>query len=163
MASEAFGTKGVLPPFNSKGRLPYGVHRATWKEFRRRFVFSSRRAELLEGLLRAVSYLRQARCPTIYIGGSFATTKFAPRDLDVVWQSETTDWRYLAQIAPVFFEMTPGNPRQKRLFGGEFFPSEGIETESGLTFLEFFQRDYEKGRRRGVVELDIRRVKGVKR
>ena len=70
----------------------------------------------------------------------------------MLWEGASTDWRYLRLIAPVFFDMT--SERQKRLFGGEFFPAEGIETESGLTFLEFFQRT-RRGRPKGIVRIRI--------
>ncbi len=143
-----------LPAFDSRGRLPKGIHKASWAEFVRRFGYNDRRRALLHGLLRALRLLQLAGCRTIYIGGSFASGKQKPRDIDVVWSGAETDWGYLRRIAPVFFEMKPGSPGQKALFGGEFFPAEGIEMESGLTFLEFFQRD-RRQRRRGLVQLDI--------
>lgn len=147
---------GGLPSFNSRGQLPHGIHRAAWEEFIRRFVYNERREELFEGLIRAAAYLSAAGCTTLYVGGSYVTKKQEPDDIDVVWKSEEVDWRLLRYIAPVFFEMKPGSPRQKRLFGGEFFPSEGVETLSGKTFLEFFRRD-RRGNRRGLVALDITR------
>lgn len=66
-------------------------------------------------------------------------------------------WQELRRKHPIFFEMTPGSPRQKRRFYSEFFPSEGIETESGLSYLEFMKRDGRK-RQRGVVALNIAKV-----
>ncbi len=144
----------ALPAFNHRGKLPKGIYTLMWAEFVAHFSYNNQRQELLGGLMRAIRLLQQAGCRTIYVGGSFITSKQKPGDIDVVWEGATTDWLYLKQIAPVFFEMTPGSPRQKRMFGGEFFPAEGIELESGLTFLEFFQRDRHH-RRRGIVRLEI--------
>jgi len=149
---------GVSLPFNSRGILKSGIYPLTWKAFCRLFVYNQKREELLRGLLRAISCLRQAGCRTIYIGGSFVSTKQNPSDIDVVWDSTKTNWQYLKKIAPVFFEMTSGSPKQKRLYKGEFYPSEGIESISGMSFFDFFQRDRQPGRRRGLVQLDITRI-----
>ena len=65
------------------------------------------------------------------------------------------DWERVKRVAPIFFEMTPGSPEQKARFNSEFYPSEGKEGISGLTFLEFFQRDWQEGRRRGIIKIDI--------
>ena len=144
-----------LPAFTGRGTLPPGIHTVTWREFQRRFGYNSRRRELIRGLRRACRWLRKAGCRSIFIGGSFVTSKPLPGDIDVCWSSSETDWRRLARIAPVFFEMTPGSPRQKRRFGGEFFPAEGIETLSNKTFLEFFQQDQGE-RPTGIVRLHLR-------
>lgn len=141
------------PAFNSRGKLASGIHPLSWEDFFRAFVYNRQREFLVAGLVAACTFLRAAGCVTVYVGGSFTTIKRVPEDIDVIWKSEEVRWRYLRAAAPVFFEMTPGNPRQKRLFRGEFFPSEGIESESGLNFLEFFQRDRQR-RRRGLAALD---------
>lgn len=146
-----------LPPYNSRGKLPAGVHFSTWREFIERFAYNPPRQRLLKGLLRAIRLLKRAGCTTIYIGGSYVTSKAAPADIDVVWESEGVDWRYLRASAPVFFEMTEGNPWQKALFSGEFFPSEGVETSTNRNFFEFFQYGRDQ-RRRGLVGLDITRI-----
>jgi hypothetical protein len=59
------------------------------------------------------------------------------------------------RVAPIFFEMTSGSPEQKARFNSEFYPSEGKEGISGLSFLEFFQRDWKERRRRGIIRIDI--------
>lgn len=146
-----------LPPFTSRGTLPAGVHVSTWGEFIKRFSHNPQRRKLMKGLRRAITILRKAGCTTIFIGGSYVTDEEMPFDIDVVWKSEEVRWRYLEWIAPVFFEMTPGNPWQKAIFSGEFFPSEGVETETGRIFFEFFQYGRDK-RRRGIVQLDIMRI-----
>ena len=147
-------TSTELPAFDSRGRLPKGIHKASWDEFTARFATTGRRRELLLGLIEAIELLRQADCPTIYIAGSFVTAKQKPGDIDVVWEGIDTDWRYLRRLEPLFFEMTPGSPRQKARFGCEFFPAQGIELGSGQTYYEFFQRD-RHGRQRGMVRIEI--------
>jgi predicted nucleotidyltransferase len=146
---------GRLLRFNNKGRLPHGIHRVTWQEFTRRFAFNPERQKLLRGLLRAIRLLRRVGCRTIYIGGSFVTPKQFPSDVDVVWESSSMSLERIKRVSPIFFEMTPGSPEQKARFNSEFYPSEGIEGISKMRFLEFFQRDSERGRRRGLVKIDI--------
>jgi hypothetical protein len=135
--------------------LPHGIHTVTWQEFSKRFAFNPERQKLLRGLLRAIRLLQKVGCRTIYIGGSFVTTKPFPTDVDVVWESSDMSFERVKRVSPIFFEMTPGSPEQKARFNSEFYPSEGIEKISGLCFLEFFQRDFEQGRRRGLVKIDI--------
>jgi hypothetical protein len=147
--------RGRLLRFNSRGRLPHGIHTVTWQEFSKRFAFNPERQKLLRGLLRAIRLLQKVGCRTIYIGGSFVTTKPFPTDVDVVWESSDMSFERVKRVSPIFFEMTPGSPEQKARFNSEFYPSEGIEKISGLSFLEFFQRDFERGRRRGLVKIDI--------
>ncbi len=142
--------------FNSRGKLVRGIHRATWDEFMERFIYNEQRLWLVQGLLAASLFLRAAGCMTVYVGGSFTSSKREPMDLDVCWKSEEVNWDYLDELAPVFTD--PGIEAGdviKELFRGDYFPSEGIEGISKKTFLEFFQWD-RQNRRRGVVALDIR-------
>lgn len=141
--------------FNSQGKLRRGIHSITWKEFVTQFTYNQKRQELARGVLRAIRLLQKAGCQTIYIGGSYVTTKKRPADVEVLWESSNVDWGRLRRVSPIFFEMTPGSPEQKKRFSSEFYPTEGIETISGLSFFEFFQRDCQKGRRRGLVRIDI--------
>ena len=148
-------SRGRLLLFNSRGKLPRGIHTVTWQEFCKRFAFNPQRLKLLRGLLRAIRLLQMVGCKAIYVGGSFPSTKEYPSDVDCIWESENMSFERVKRVTPIFFEMTPGSPQQKQRFGAEFYPSEGIETVSGLSFLEFFQQDFEKGRRRGLVRIDI--------
>ncbi len=59
----------MIPEFNRDGRLPMGIHWATWVEIERRFGFSERRRQLLRGLGSALKALRSAGCRRAYIDG----------------------------------------------------------------------------------------------
>jgi hypothetical protein len=148
-------SRGRLLRFNSRGKLPGGIHTVTWQEFCKRFAFNQERLKLLRGLLRAIRLLQMVGCKTIYVGGSFPSTKEYPSDVDCIWESSDMSFERVKRVTPIFFEMTPGSPQQKQRFSAEFYPSEGIETVSGLSFLEFFQQDFKEGRRRGLVRIDI--------
>lgn len=142
-------------PFNCNGILKRGIHTITWEEFGRQFGYNEHRQKLLRGLLRGIRLLQRVGCHAIYIGGSFVTTKKFPEDVDVVWESSDMSFERVRRVSPIFFEMTPGSPEQKARFNSEFYPSEGKEGISGLSFLEFFQRDWKEGRRRGIIKIDI--------
>lgn len=146
---------GELLPFNSRGKLPYGIHAMRWEEFTKQFAFNSTRKRLLRGLVRAIFLLRRAGCRTIYVGGSYVTTKRKPFDIDCVWESRGMDWEHVKRVAPVFLKAKTGHDEQMARFGGEFFPSQCGEKNTGLTWLDFFQRDKQPGRRRGIVRIDI--------
>ncbi len=154
-ATETADIKRSLLPFNSNGILKRGIHTITWEEFTKQYGYNEQRQKLLRGLLRGIRILQRVGCHAIYIGGSFVTTKKFPSDVDVVWESSDMSFERVRRVAPIFFEMTPGSPEQKARFNSEFYPSEGKEGISGLTFLEFFQRDWQEGRRRGIIRIDI--------
>jgi hypothetical protein len=73
----------TLPPFESTGLLPTGVHPATWPLFVNRFGMSIRRREQLAKLETALRLLRDAGCARVFVGGSFVTAKSEPNDIDV--------------------------------------------------------------------------------
>jgi hypothetical protein len=154
-AAKTAEVKRDLLPFNRQGILKRGIHTLTWEEFSKQFAYNPERQKLLRGLLRGIRLLQYLGCRAVYIGGSFVTTKEFPSDVDVVWESTGMSFARVKRNSPIFFEMTPGSPEQKARFQSEFYPSEGKEGISGLTFLEFFQRDWREGRRRGIVKIDI--------
>src|ERR1700754_1618633 len=123
--------------FNSRGKLPYGIHSTSLAEFIKRFAYNPERRRLLRGLMRAIRLLRLAGCRAIYIGGSYVSSKQRPNDIDVVWESEGMDWDRVKKVAPVFLDKRIGSEGQKARFGCEFYPSQCREKISMLPFLEF--------------------------
>src|SRR5579885_1526760 len=75
----------VIPEFDELGRLPPGVHAASWDEIVARFGGSAWRARLLDGLRSALLSLKSAGCTVAYIDGSFVTAKGEPGDFDACW------------------------------------------------------------------------------
>ena len=65
----------MIPQFDADGLLPPGVHWAVWDEVTARFGNTQWRRHLLEGLGMAINSLRRAGCHTVYIDGSFVTSK----------------------------------------------------------------------------------------
>lgn len=139
--------------FSSTGLLEPGVHTIKWDEFYDMYSFSNKRKILLLGLKKALLNLKQAGCPCVYIDGSFVTRKIEPNDFDACWYIHNgIDWKTLD---PVFGNFDNGRLAQKVKFGGEFFPHCLPECGSGLTFLQFFQRDKNTGDPKGIVRIEL--------
>lgn len=144
----------MLPDFDSNGYLPYGIHDAEWEEFVARFGLSPRRQFLLTGLRDALDQLAKAGCGTVYVDGSFATSKAFPLDYDACYDVDGVD---PALLDPVFRDMANGRRAQKRKYGGEFLPATALHAATGFGFLEFFQMD-RNGRPKGIVRLALKRI-----
>ena len=109
----------MLPEFNRDGRLPAGIHWATWQEIQSRFGFSSRRQQLLGGLRLALAALNRAGCSRVYIDGSFVTVKREPGDYDACWDIDGVN---VEALDSVFLDFSKGRTAQKRKYFGEFSP-----------------------------------------
>ncbi len=128
----------MIPPFNDDGRLPPGVHAATWTEFLTAFASSPGRRHMAQGLQAGLRLLALAGCRRAFIGGSFATAASAPRDIDVAWDTDAVDFE---RLDPVFFDFNLQRLSQKARFSSEFFPATWEATGASETYLQFFQRD----------------------
>jgi Family of unknown function (DUF6932) len=142
----------VIPPFNERGNLPPGVHKADWNELEAAFGGSSRRVALLEGLRRALDSLRGAGCRTAYVDGSFVTAKEDPADFDACWDAVGVD---PDALDPVLLDFSGRRKAQKERFGGELFPADTAAEPAGTRFLDYFQRDRDTGDPKGIVEIDL--------
>ena len=145
----------MIPDFDADGNLPPGRHRGGWKEFEKRFGTSLRRRQLLAGMKQMLLSLKDAGCRRIFMDGSFVTSKANPGDYDGCWDRAGMDLPKLLKTDPVLFDF--GNKRlgQKLKYGGEMFPADLWEANSGSVFLEFFERDKDTGDQKGIVEIDL--------
>jgi hypothetical protein len=75
----------MIPPFDSEGFLPSGVHAATVDEIRDRFGGPSeiRRAQM-DSVLWMIDLARRAGVQRIVLNGSFVTDIMEPNDVDCV-------------------------------------------------------------------------------
>ena len=146
----------AIPSFDTHGNLPAGIHLATWQEVEKTLAFNPRRRELLSGLKRACTSLKQVGCLRIYIGGSFATNKEFPGDFDVCWADETVDLEKLAEIDPVLLDFKNQRAAQKAKYGGELFLASDIaDLHFFEDYLAFFQKDKVRGNAKGIIAIDL--------
>ena len=141
----------MVPEFTTNGSLPKGIHTATWAEFVERYNFSARRKAILDRVVVALQHLASGGVQRVFVGGSFVTAKKAPKDMDVVID---TNGANPAVIHPMFIDLSAGRVMTLSLFGAEFFPMWLIEGRSNLTMIDFMQMSRD-GIAVGVVEIDL--------
>ena len=83
------------------GRLPPGVHVASWDEV----------VERLDRTPSAIELLAAAGCRQIWLNGSFVTAKDEPGDFDARWDTEFVD---LDVLDPVCWTCPTSAPRRRR-------------------------------------------------
>jgi hypothetical protein len=145
----------VIPEFDENGNLPPGVHFCEWEEFVDRFGTSDLRLRLMRGLQMAMQQLKAAGCRTIYINGSFVTSKSDPGDFDACWDWEDVDINYLRREAPKLLNFYD-RAGQKAKYKGEIFRADQPVGDYGLISLEFFQRDRNLNAK-GIIAIDLLR------
>lgn len=144
----------MIPSADPDGNLPPGIHSASWEELEARFGQGELRSRLLRGLRRAAIALKVAGCPTLYVDGSFVSTKDRPQDFDACWEPQGV---VAVRLDPVLLNFNNGRLAQKLKYGGELFPSSARAQAHSphRTFLEFFQVNKDTGERKGVVSIDL--------
>jgi hypothetical protein len=121
----------MIPEFDEHGNLPPGIHHATWTEIVIRYAASTRRRDLLDGLLDALRSLKAAGCGAAYLDGSFVTAEAHPGDVDACWESANV---VLDRLDPELQEFGDKCAAQKARYGGEPIPPIG---QSRLTAQPF--------------------------
>ena len=144
----------MIPDFDKNGVLPNGIHWSSVDEVRAKLCFSIKRENLVNGLEKAIASLKKAGCDTIYIDGSFSTSKIDPGDIDVCWETDKVDLYLLKSIEPVFFNFKNERVEQKAKFGCEFFPANAIAKPPNTLYIDFFQKDKDDNPK-GIIGLKI--------
>jgi hypothetical protein len=86
----------------------------------------------------------------LWLNGSFVTAKDEPGDFDACWDTAGVD---LDAPNPMLLEMSNQRASQKARFGGELFPNV-VESQSGLSFAEFFQNERDTSHK-GIVVINL--------
>jgi hypothetical protein len=106
----------------------------------------------LKGLRAALSSLKKAGCKTVYLDGSFVTSKECPNDFDGCWIPVGVDPK---KLDPVLLDFNNRRATQKAKFRGELFPALAIADQIGTPFVQFFQRDKSTGEAKGIVAIGL--------
>lgn len=145
----------MIPDFTVSGLLPPGIHKAEWPEIVARLGGNAHRRALLGGLQRALEALRRAGCETVYLDGSFVTSKGSPGDYDLCWSVAGVD---VNRLDPVLLIFDNKRRAMNAKYMGDLFPAEVPEGRTGRTFLQFFQIDKISGDAKGVLMIDLREL-----
>lgn len=132
--------------------LPSGIHNATMNDIEARYTWTETRVKLFNGLKLALASFRHAGCKTVYLDGSFVTSKDIPGDYDVCWDPLGVD---PSKLDPVFLDFSDKRKNQKLKFKGEFFPASIQADRKGTTFLDFFQIDKNSGNAKGILKIQL--------
>lgn len=136
------------------GCLAPGTHPATLQEVERVFGDGVRRRQIIAGLRFVVTKLVGFGVETIWLDGSFVTTKLRPNDVDVVYVppvgADTSQWGILA-----FARRT----ELKKLHMVDLWPHPSPQPTAGgfstVPLIDWF-RGNRDGTEKGVVELVAR-------
>ena len=145
----------MIPNYNTDGILPAGIHMAEWSEIFSRFGYNQYRQDLLFGMQQGLFALQKCGCKTVYIDGSFCTSKIIPGDFDICYDDTNIDWELLEKVEPTLLQFENQRYAQKVKFKGEFFPFSAIAAKPRTTFIEFFQIDKHTGNPKGIVGLKL--------
>lgn len=143
----------MLPPFNSAGDLPTGIHAADWNDIEQRFGENPEVRVRAYAKLRHLHELadRSGALVRFMVFGSFVSATMAPRDIDVV----------LVMAAGFRLEDAPRESRtlfshadaEARYGASVFWVREGMLPEKLMRdFLETWQTKRD-GTKRGIVEI----------
>lgn len=135
---------------DSTGYLKAGVHEATLEELAAAFgAVNFRRRAIMDGLRWVVERLRNYGVETIWVDGSFLTSKERPGDVDVVYVppdgADTGTWGYLS---------FPNRRELKKLKKVDLWPHPSPQRRGlgAIPLIEWFQTD-EDGVAKGVLLL----------
>jgi hypothetical protein len=142
----------MIPDLDTDGNLPPGIHQATWTEIVTRYATSTRRRDLLDGLLDGLRSLKTAGCRTAYLDGSFVTAEEHPADFDVCWESAGV---IPDRLDPQLQDFSDKCAAQKARYGGELYPADWPAQADGTTYRDFFQRDRVTKQPKGIVAIDL--------
>jgi hypothetical protein len=145
----------MLPEFDEYGRLPPGIHDATWTEIVTRYGTSAHRRDLLEGILDALRSLKTAGCRVAYLDGSFVTAKEHPEDFDARWDATGV---VLERLDPELQDFSDKCAAQKTRYGGELYPADWTAEPGGIRFRDYFQRDAITKQLKGIIAIDVTRL-----
>ena len=106
----------------------------------------------MTGLRATLENLQIAGCGTVYLDGSFVTSKAVPNDYDACWEEAGVA---PDALDPVLLTFDPGRVTQKAKYLGALFPASFVADQDGLSFLEFFQADKDSGEPRGIIAIDL--------
>lgn len=149
--------------FKRSGLLEPGQHHLIWDEFVKTYGVNKHRKALIAQMPTAFRLLRKAGCRTIFMNGSFVINpkvELDPSDYDALFLlKEIPDGSLLD---PIFRMQQPSGLIDKigqlSRFGGEFYAAE-YPSRLGGTMFEFFQQDKDTKAPKGIIVLDIRRIR----
>jgi len=139
--------------FQDNGNLPKGIYVMTIEEFEFKFGYNDYRKKLIEGLKKGMLHLKDCGCKTIFVDGSFVTTKELPGDFDACWDANGVDIAKLKNHYGTILDFTDERKNQKSMYFGEFFPAQ-VPADGYMLYIHFFQKDKDNNPK-GIVQINL--------
>lgn len=144
----------MIPNFTNGGLLPPGIHLATIDEVKLRFAYNNARIKIFEGILSLINDLKYVGCTTIFLDGSFVTSKLIPKDADICWENNGVDLNAVQTLLPALL-----NPGLQAILNSKYrsdvFPARIMELSSKKFFIDFFQNCKNTGLPKGIIKIEI--------
>lgn len=132
--------------------LPTGIHEASFSEVAEVYVYNPIREELFDGLIEGSLNLVSAGCKSLYLDGSYVTSKPDLGDFDACWDPTGVN-TYL--LTPELQDYISERASQKAKYGGEFVPSVVLTEGVPVDFIDFFQRILNLDEKKGIIRINI--------
>lgn len=139
--------------FNTNGHLHKTVT-LTLVEFEEQFGTTALRKQKIRNATRYFEIFSSCGCTTVYIGGSFVSTKKNPADIDVCFDVTNIDDEKLKKLFPEFFG--PNRINKLGEIRRELKCHLFIFDQDNTRFFEFLQYDRE-GNPKGLVKISLKK------
>lgn len=137
--------------FNAKGNLSKTVE-LNFDELYDHFGCSPSRKKKIDDALLFMELFRSCGCTTAFIGGSFASTKKYPADIDLCFDLRNVNYEQLEKVFPDFFDFNKIGLIRKQLLIHIFYFDDAC-----THLLEMLQSDRE-GYPKGLIKLNLKAI-----
>lgn len=149
------GKTNTIPPFDERGNLPSGIHKATIDDVVERFgIPKSLKRSMLAKNLRIFYGFAKKYATAIYIDGSFITSKLSPNDIDIL-VIFSNKFRTNRDLFIHLYELRKSHKRNKL----HVFPYFETDLEMEAKWLEWFtttrRDDHNNQFPKGIICLEI--------
>lgn len=120
------------PTFNKHGTFTHDIN-CQWNEFVQLYSKDRVRKKLINNATEGFKLLKSLGINTVFIGGSFASSKKKPRDIDGVFMLELHFDKY--KLPKNFLSILDS-------YGLDFYPHDMPTLISGESHLDFFRRGH---------------------
>jgi hypothetical protein len=142
-----------LPEFAADGNLPVGCHLCSWEELVDRFGAGARRQDLLLELRTFIDVARNCGFAAVAVGGSFASQKDAPGDLDMLFVHQRNLDKSSLSVSCAQLLVNDTAFQTRTGHNAQNCPDEPETVASMVNLLGF---DFKTGKERGMIMVRLR-------
>ena len=141
----------MILSFNSNGHLHKTVE-LTLEEFELHFGTNELRKERIRNALIFFEIFSDCGCTTVYIGGSFISTKIHPNDIDLCFDLQNVDPEKMQEVFPDFFDINKVGEIQRK------FKCHLLHFDKfNLKYLRMLEKDKD-GYPKGLVKINLKDI-----